>query len=511
MRLVSLFSRSRRGAVAPMMGVCLFLLVLVSGGAVEYSNFHRARDTLQKTADAAALSAARHFHENRDEAAARTLVERILAAGETSGYATQLPFDFKVEYNEEHHSSHAAMRVRAKAATSFMRLAGIESLTAEVESFATKGGVKDIYVYLLLDVTGSMQGLINVASTAMVDFEAQLRTRLEQQGVEMGRLFVKTGYFRDLRSDMDPPAWEESPVYDMSDPAQRLLMRDHIRARRATGGGDTPESSTAAIAYALTSPLELPVGGAPLSRHMIQVIGVWTHVEGLPLGPEDLSAYRAANGSAMRPQVDDLTVPLYQTLRQNGELAALQRSMSATPGVRVEDAHYNSSYYGCCKSMEQLRTEWLSRGAVGLSNRYLALFVYQNQYPWREMTRWENVIGMDYVDSSADAFIDGVVRAVIESGVSLQIEPPPSGASPWADSSRGSSDMSTGSIDPGPAEAASPPGGASSSGGASSGSSSGSSSSGWSSTSSGSWTWSSGGWSSGGSSSSGHWGGSGGR
>ncbi|WP_157755501.1 pilus assembly protein TadG-related protein [Neomegalonema perideroedes] len=436
MRLVSLFARSRRAAVAPMMGVCIFVLVLISGGAVEYSNYYRARDTLQRTADAAALTAARHFHENRDEAAARALVEKILVAGETARYQIDLPVELKLEYNEEYHSTSAAIRVRATAPTAFMRLTGVDDLTTKVESFALKGGAKDIYVYLLLDVTGSMQGLIDVASAAMVDFEAQLRVRLEREGIEMGRLFVKAGYFRDLRTDLSSPAWEESPAYDMSDAAQRMLLRDHIRARQATGGGDTPESSTAAVAHALTAPLETPVGGAPLSRHMIQVIGLWTHVEGLPLGFEDIAAYQAAGGSAMNPKVDDITVPLYKALLANGQLAAFQATLRNRDLPRAEDDHYDSATieYGCCRNMEQLRTEWLSRGAVKLANRYLALFVDQTHYPWREMSRWEHVMGMQYMASSPDAFIDGVVRAVVESGVSLRVNPPPAGGSPWGGS-----------------------------------------------------------------------------
>lgn len=434
MRLVSFFSRSQRGAIAPMMAVSILVLVLVSGGAVEYSNFYRARDTLQKTADAAALAGARHFHENRDEAAARDLVNRVLETGQVKGYVTGLPPEISFSYDAEHHTTYVDLRVAATGPTTFMRLANIDELTARVESYAVKGGVKDIYVYMLLDVTGSMGTLIQAASAAMIDFEAQLRLRLEQQGLEMGRLFVKVGYFRDLRSDKPEGGgslgWEESAVFDMSDALQRQQLSNDIRGRVARGGGDTPESSPAAIAHALTAPIEMPAnGGAAPSRHMVQVIGVWTHVEGLPLGPADIAAYEAAGSSTLSPKVDDVTVPFYKNLLLSGSLGPFQQAMKDYARGLIEehpeDSYHQAAQVTCCRSLEQLRTEWHSRGAVQLSNRYLALFVFPQQYPWREMARWENAMSFNYNVSSPDAFIDGVVQAVIESGMDLSITPPP--------------------------------------------------------------------------------------
>ncbi len=421
MRITPLFFRSRHGAVAPMIGVCISLLVLISGGAVEYSDFHRAKAALQKTADAAALSAARHRHETNDEDAARALAEQMLILGATAGYVLQTPAEISFEYEEEYNLTHASVRARAVGQTSFLRLAGVRSLTAEVEAFASRGGAKDVYIYFLLDVTTSMMALIQVAGVAMMDLEAQLRARLEQQGVEMGRLFVKVGFFRDLRHDpVVVSAWEESPVYDMSDPSQRADLRSHIMTRLPVGGFDFPESSPAAVAHALTAPIESPVAGARLSRHVLQVIAIWTDTHGLPLGPEDISAFSAAGGPPMAPAVDDITVSLHNALRRSGELPMLQASL----GLRAEDAYYDDRDYGCCRSMAELRTEWRSRGTIPLNNRYLALFTPRDAYPWREMATWENVVPMGYIVASVDAFIDGIAQSVIDSGVELQITPP---------------------------------------------------------------------------------------
>lgn len=421
MRLASFLLRSR-GAVAPIMAISIFLLVLVSGGAVEYGNFYRAREALQRSADAAALSAARHYHENRDEAAAQVLIQNILENSETPSYKTQFPVEATFEYDEDHHSSRVALTVRATAPTAFMRLAGVESLTATVASDAMKGGLKDVYLYLLLDVTGSMGPLIQVAGLAMTDLEAQLRLKLESQGVDLGRLFVKAGYFRDLRVDRGTyGGWEESPLYDMSRPEQRTLLSGHIRSRSATGGGDTPESSPAAIAHALTTPMETPLGGgAPPSKHLVQVIALWTHVDGLPMGKEDIVPFKTAVGSdpmrRLSPEVDDITVSMYKQLSRSGSFPRISAGQ--------EDAHVGAAYYGCCETLDRLRSEWHNRGQISLANRYLVLFVKPYEYPWKDMSRWENVLGMDYVDSSPEAFIDGIVEAVVESGVNLQITPP---------------------------------------------------------------------------------------
>ncbi len=297
MRLPSLFLNSRRGAVAPMLGVCVFLLTAISGGAVEYSNYHRAYNALQKAADAAALSAARHYHETNDAAAAQAVANRILEGGAVSGYVAQLPAEIAFDYNDDLNLTSATVNARAVGATSFMRLVGVQHLTAEVGAYAERGGVKDVYIYFLLDVTVSMIGLIQAAGLAMTDFEAQMRVRLEREGVEMGRLFVKVGFFRDLRHDpVVVPAWEESPVYDMADPAQRKLLSGLIMSRLPIGGMDLPESSAAAVAHALTAPIENPLEGPAISRHVLQVIAMWTDTHSVPLGPEDLDGYQAGGG-----------------------------------------------------------------------------------------------------------------------------------------------------------------------------------------------------------------------
>ncbi len=431
MRLMLKFMRSRRGAIAPIMAVCIFVLVLISGGAVEYSAYVSARDTLQHTVDAAALSGARSFHRTRDDAATAALVRDIIQGGEVNGFKINEPIEVSFSYHAEDHSSRARISVTATAPTVFMRMVGLDTLTIPLGSQAIKGGAKDVYLYLLLDVTGSMETLISIVSAAMLDFESQIRLRLEQNGIDMGRLFVKVGFFRDLRVDRNN-AWSETGMFDMSTPAQRDMLSAAIRAQVATGGGDAPESSPAAIAYALTAPLEAPVGGAaPPSAHMLQVIALWTHVEGLPLSEDDVTDYLAMGGnSELDPEVDDITVSLYKAAVAQrgwfqsmigGGIAALQDGL--TNEDRTEDKHYNSPDYGCCRSMAELRREWHLRGTLPLKDRHLALFVNPSQYPWRQMANWENVVAMRYVDTSPDAFIQNIVNAVVNSGVNLKIEP----------------------------------------------------------------------------------------
>ena len=433
MRLMLKFMRSRRGAIAPIMAVCIFVLVLLSGGAVEYSAYASARDTLQHTVDAAALSGARSYHRTRDDAATAELVRGVVRGGEVNGYAINEPINVLLEYSSEDHSSRATVSVTASAPTIFLRMAGVDNLTIAVGAQASKGGAKDVYLYLLLDVTGSMEALISIVSAAMLDFEAQVRLRLEQHGIDMGRLFVKAGFFRDLRVDRNN-AWSETGMFDMSLPDQRDMLSAAIRAQVASGGEDDPESSPAAIAYALTSPLEAPVGGAaPPSAHMVQVIALWTHIEGLPLSKDDVTDYLAMNGSLLDPEVDDITVNLYKAavarrgLFQEGGIEALQGGLTDTD--RSEDKHYDSPDYGCCRSMAELRREWHSRGTLPLKDRHLALFVNPSHYPWRQMDNWENVVSLRYVDSSPEAFIQNIVQAVVASGANLKIEP--------ADPSRG--------------------------------------------------------------------------
>jgi Flp pilus assembly protein TadG len=157
------FRRSEDGNVTVFMGLAGLALLLASGSAIDYARMLSTRTALAAATDAAALQLGNSGLTARAdlEQLAEDVVKRNFSQAE-HGELTSLELAttaFTVE-----------LRVTARFETSFMRLAGIDSIQLPVFSQVTKSG-NNLEVSLVLDTTGSMRGSkLRALKSAAKDF-----------------------------------------------------------------------------------------------------------------------------------------------------------------------------------------------------------------------------------------------------------------------------------------------------------------------------------------------------
>lgn len=140
-------ARDGRGAVAPIVALALIPLVLASGLAVDAGHVLLVRAELARAADSAALAAGARSGQGDLSAFVRRFLETNFAAGDEVRLdeVRALPRpDGRIEVS-----------VRARVATTLMRLVGIEEVPVTARTVVARAS-RPLEVALVLDVTGSM-------------------------------------------------------------------------------------------------------------------------------------------------------------------------------------------------------------------------------------------------------------------------------------------------------------------------------------------------------------------
>lgn len=167
------FSGDERGNVGIIFGVALLPLMFFAGAATDYGRALNARSVLQAAADAAVVAAA---NSSGDSDAKRRIAADVFTAnasanginitaptlaapsqGSTSGGYT---FSTETAFGTASTSISVAttgitVTPTVNVPTTFMRLAGIESIPVSTASLAT-GSTKKLEVAMMIDLTGSM-------------------------------------------------------------------------------------------------------------------------------------------------------------------------------------------------------------------------------------------------------------------------------------------------------------------------------------------------------------------
>ena len=157
----------------------------------------------------------------------------------------------------------------APAAGTPVEPAGPEPVTAPAQSSlaAPRGLSYAVDIVFCIDVTGSMNPIIDAVKANALGFYDDVQTNLTAKGKNVAQLRVRVVAFRDFVADGDA-ALEESPFFTL--PADRGSFSDFVNGLVAQGGGDAPESGLEAVALAINSPW------TTTGDRRRQVIVVWT-------------------------------------------------------------------------------------------------------------------------------------------------------------------------------------------------------------------------------------------
>lgn len=172
-----LFS-DRKGAVLPLFGIVVIMLIVIAGAAVDVSRSVNAREKLSYALDSAALSVAAELSTSvmTDEEIGQALSDAFEANLSDAGFIedaiTNLDFEVDTNLGMIKVSSHATLD------NYFIDFGGYltENLGPETFAFGTSSQVSysryNVEMALVVDVTGSMSGEINDlkdASEAVID------------------------------------------------------------------------------------------------------------------------------------------------------------------------------------------------------------------------------------------------------------------------------------------------------------------------------------------------------
>jgi hypothetical protein len=167
-------------------------------------------------------------------------------------------------------------------------------------SLASRGLNYSVDLVFAIDVTGSMNPILDAVKANALGFYDDVQTNLTAKGKNVAQLRVRVVAFRDLYADGDA-AIEESPFFTLPD--ERSRFSEFVGGLRAEGGGDAPESGLEAVALAINSPW------TRIGDRRRQVIVVWTDQPAHPLDaaatPADLASRIPADFSALTDAWED--------------------------------------------------------------------------------------------------------------------------------------------------------------------------------------------------------------
>ncbi len=165
---------------------------------------------------------------------------------------------------------------------------------------APRGLSYAVDIVFCIDVTGSMNPIIDAVKANALGFYDDVQANLTEKGKNVEQLRVRLIAFRDIVADGDA-ALEESPFFTL--PAERSGFSEFVNGLIAQGGGDAPESGLEAVALAVNSPW------TSTGDRRRQVIVVWTDQPAQPLDPSvvpaDLSSRVPADFSALTDLWED--------------------------------------------------------------------------------------------------------------------------------------------------------------------------------------------------------------
>ena len=155
-----------------------------------------------------------------------------------------------------------------------------------------------IDIVFCIDVTGSMQPVINTVKDHILKFPDDLINKLSAKGKTADQIRVRVVAFGDCKADTN--ALNASPFYTVLPPEQKPELDYFVSALSANGGGDEPESGLEALSVAMCSDWVLD---GDRQRHMIVL---FTDGSAHPL-EDRVGEIPAAFASQIPSSIDELT------------------------------------------------------------------------------------------------------------------------------------------------------------------------------------------------------------
>lgn len=174
------------------------------------------------------------------------------------------------------------------------------AVVAPQTSLASRGVSYAVDIVFCIDVTGSMDPILDAVKANALGFYDDVQTNLVAKGKNVAQLRVRVVAFRDLVAD-GGAAIEESPFFALPD--DRARFSEFVGGLTAEGGGDAPESGLEAVALAIASPW------TRTGDRRRQVIVLWSDQPAHPLDPSavpaDLRSRIPADFSALTDAWED--------------------------------------------------------------------------------------------------------------------------------------------------------------------------------------------------------------
>lgn len=154
---------------------------------------------------------------------------------------------------------------------------------------ASNYGSYNVDIVMCIDATGSMGPLLDMVKKNALNFYRDFTTELAKKDKHVNEVRVRVVAFRDYLADGDD-AMLLTDFFKL--PEQSADFEALVKSIQPQGGGDPPEDSLEAMAYAIKS--KWTTGGSK-RRH---VIVLWTDDEAHPLG----FSKKASNYPAKMPK-----------------------------------------------------------------------------------------------------------------------------------------------------------------------------------------------------------------
>ena len=155
-----------------------------------------------------------------------------------------------------------------------------------------------IDIVFCIDVTGSMQPVINTVKEHILKFPDDLINKLSAKGKTADQIRVRVVAFGDCKADAN--ALNASAFYTVLPAEQKPEIDSFFSALSASGGGDEPESGLEALSVAMCSDWVLD---GDRQRH---IVVVFTDASAHPL-EDRVGEVPAAFASQIPSSIDKLT------------------------------------------------------------------------------------------------------------------------------------------------------------------------------------------------------------
>jgi len=206
MTYFEMFFSDKRGNVATLFAVCLLMVAIGAGVAIDSNRHTNLKFETQSYADASALAAGKYMTEASRDKTLKTKEKREEAREIVTTYFNKFLDDDR-HYGGETRVSFTNDTLTVEAAVAgkptISHLFGRKTLTVNVASTVNIGKlvVKDVDIALISDATGSMQVTLDAIQLNMKSFHADVASELKSRDINIGNVRIKFLFYRDYLID----------------------------------------------------------------------------------------------------------------------------------------------------------------------------------------------------------------------------------------------------------------------------------------------------------------------